>query len=183
MGGERLTKEVSVAGPLATSTPAVTERSASVDAAAWYRQYGEAVFRRALRYTREPARAKDIVQEVFMKVHRAKESWRGESSPLAWLFTITDRCFFDTLRKARLETADVEVLLSLEGGALEPRMVARDALVRLLSRAEDDVRRILILRYCDELELGDIAKELGVNERTVRRKLERFVERARRILR
>ncbi|MGQ0507234.1 MAG: sigma factor-like helix-turn-helix DNA-binding protein, partial [Myxococcaceae bacterium] len=50
----------------------------------------------------------------------------------------------------------------------------------LLARADDLTRQIVLHRYFDELDLEEIGQRLDINERTVRRRLERFLDSARR---
>ena len=153
-----------------------------VDIESWYQRYGESVHRRCVRLCRNEQQALDLVQEVFLRAHRYRESFRGEASPLTWLFTLTDRCFFDSLREPkRVQRAEIEALLQQEQDGIEDSFVSHDLVVRLLTRSDDDVRSIVIHRYFDELDLETIAVRLGLNERTVRRKLERFLDGARKL--
>lgn len=150
----------------------------------WYRRYGESVHRRCLRLCRNEEQALDLVQEVFLRAHRYRETFRGESSPLTWLFTLADRCFFDSLspsKPVRAAREEVDALLKYERDGLEERFASHDLVARLLSRVDDDVKAIVVHRYFDELELETIAERLGLNERTVRRKLLRFLAGARKL--
>lgn len=46
--------------------------------------------------------AEDLLQETFIKVHRARASYIRDSDPLPWMFTIAHRTFIDeTRRRAR----------------------------------------------------------------------------------
>lgn len=154
-----------------------------VDVGVWYRRYGESIYRRCLRLTRDETRALDLTQEVFLRAHRYQASYRAEASPLAWLCTIADRCFFDALRREKrnepVDPEEVEAFVRDEIDGTDKVFARQDLVARLLSRAPGDVRQMVILRYFDELGLEQIAERLGVNERTVRRKLERFLVNAR----
>jgi RNA polymerase sigma-70 factor (ECF subfamily) len=158
-----------------------------VDVEVWYRQYGESIFRRCLRLTRDETRALDLTQEVFLRAHRYQASYRAEASPLAWLCTIADRCFFDALRREKrsepVDPEEVEAFVQDETEGADKVFSRHDLVARLLERAPKDVRRMVTLRYFDELGLEEIAERLGVNERTVRRKLERFLVNARKYAR
>ncbi len=155
-----------------------------LDVGEWYRRFGEAVYRRCLRLSGDRARALDLTQEVFLRAHRFQASYRGESKPLAWLCAIANRCFFDTLRrKEPIDREELAAFIAAEGDEGIETVFTRHALVsKLLSRVDDDVRDIVVYRYFDELELEEIAARLDINERTVRRKLESFLEGARKIL-
>jgi RNA polymerase sigma-70 factor (ECF subfamily) len=153
-----------------------------VEIDAWYRRYGESVHRRCLRLCRDPQQALDLAQEVFLRAHRYRSSYRGEASPLTWLFTLTDNCFFDLRAKSRpIAAAEVAEFLASERDGFEREFVSHDLVVRLLERSSADVRAIVLHRYFDELDLETIAQRLGQSERTVRRKLARFLELAARL--
>ncbi|HTU63828.1 MAG TPA: sigma-70 family RNA polymerase sigma factor [Polyangiales bacterium] len=150
----------------------------------WYQRYGESVHRRCLRLCRNEQQALDLVQEVFLRAHRYRETFRGEASPLTWLFTLADRCFFDTLGepvRAHAEGDELDHVPNEELESFEESFVSQDLIVRLLSRSDDEVRAIVVHRYFDELDLDAIAERLGLNERTVRRKLLRFLKGARKL--
>lgn len=148
----------------------------------WYQRYGESVHRRCLRLCRNEQLALDLVQEVFLRAHRYRETFRGEASPLTWLFTLADRCFFDTLGEpVRVHGEDLGNFPNEALEGFEESFLSQDLILRSLSRSDNEVRAIVVHRYFDELELDAIAQRLGLNERTVRRKLLRFLDGARRL--
>jgi RNA polymerase sigma-70 factor, ECF subfamily len=152
-----------------------------VDITRWYRQYGEPVFRRCLRIIGEEPLAMDLMQETFLRAHKYRCGYRGPS-PLSWLLTIADRCALDALKRRPAVCAPEEVKRFLEEAA-DPTAPAFDhqgLVSALLARADERTRRIVLHRYFDELELEEIANRLGINERTVRRRLERFLASAQR---
>ena len=120
-----------------------------------------------------------------MRAHRYRKTFRGDSSPLAWLFTITDRCFFDLIRKKvePVSNNEVENFIRDEQEGAETVFLRHDLVAKLLARAPKDVRQIVIHRYFDELEHKQIATRLNINEKTVRRKLEKFLVTARKFSR
>lgn len=149
---------------------------------AWYQKYGESVYRRCLRLTHNPDKALDLMQDVFLRAHRYRDSFRGERSALSWLLTIADRCFFDTVRRAEpIPSDEIESFVREEEEGAEVIFERYELVSKLLARCPRDVRQIVIHRYFDELEHAQIALRLDINEKTVRRKLERFLERARKL--
>lgn len=154
--------------------------SGTLDLEGWYRSHGEAVHRRGRRLLGSDDAAWDLVQETFLRARRYGSSYRG-GSPLSWLLTIADRVAYDVLKKRKELTPleDVEVFLADEAGdRTEP--AARLRLVRtLLGRTDERTALMVVRRYFDEMDLQSIAAELDVNERTVRRALEKFLEDAR----
>ena len=156
-----------------------------MDIEGWYRRYGESVYRRCLRLCRDEQHAIDLTQEVFLRAHRYRDTYRGEASPLTWLFTLADRCFFDAAAKLRPppSATELETFLNGERAGVDHTFEQHDLVLRLLARSPEDVRAIVVHRYFDELDLASIAARLGINERTVRRKLERFLADAERLAR
>jgi RNA polymerase sigma-70 factor (ECF subfamily) len=64
----------------------------------------------ALRMTRNPADAEDLVQETFLKAYRAFDSFEEGTNLKAWLYKILTNTFINSYRasKRRPEKADVE---------------------------------------------------------------------------
>ncbi|HXW33773.1 MAG TPA: sigma-70 family RNA polymerase sigma factor [Acidimicrobiales bacterium] len=64
----------------------------------------------ALRMTRNPADAEDLVQETFLKAYRAFDSFEEGTNLKAWLYRILTNTFINSYRaaKRRPEKADVE---------------------------------------------------------------------------
>ena len=126
------------------------------------------------------------MQEVFLKAFRHRASFRGDSSPLSWLYTIATRCFFDSLRGQKVAEVDGSDILEFvrdEEENQDERFVQHDLVVKLLSRAPKDMQQIVMARYFDELDYAQISARHCINEKTVRRKLEKFLRDARKTAR
>lgn len=61
-------------------------------------RYQPAVFRWALIFARDPDEAEDVAQEVFVRAHRQLSQYRSDGSLEAWLYAITRRAAYQTLR-------------------------------------------------------------------------------------
>ena len=82
------------------------------DEEAFERLFGKhfaAVVNFAFRFVHSRELAEDIAQEVFLKVHRARERYRLEAKFTTWLFVIARHCCLDVLR-----TQDYRVFSSIE---------------------------------------------------------------------
>ena len=73
-------------------------------------EYMPALYSAALRMTRNPADAEDLVQETYLKAYRAFGSYRDGTNLKAWLYRILTNTYINTYRakKRRPEIADVE---------------------------------------------------------------------------
>jgi len=70
----------------------------------------QALYTAALRMTRSPADAEDLVQETFLKAYRAFDRFEEGTNLKAWLYKILTNTFINSYRaaKRRPEKADVE---------------------------------------------------------------------------
>jgi RNA polymerase sigma-70 factor (ECF subfamily) len=129
--------------------------------------------------------ALELCQEAFLKVYRARATYKDGEPFLPWFHRILRNTCFSFLRSAKrlraasLDADDVdeargawEIAAEDEGLAtrlerLELAERFRHALERLSARD----REILCLRHFDELSYRDIARALGVPEGTVMSRL------------
>ena len=61
-------------------------------------RYGDTVFRLAYSYLKNRADAEDVMQEVFVRLLRARPEFRDEEHAKAWLLRVGARCAADVLR-------------------------------------------------------------------------------------
>lgn len=73
-------------------------------------EYMPALYTAALRMTRNPADAEDLVQETYLKAYRAFASFETGTNLKAWLYRILTNTYINIYRakKRRPEIADVE---------------------------------------------------------------------------
>ena len=62
-------------------------------------RYQPAVFRWSLTFASDPDEAEDLMQEVFVRVHRQLSQYRSDGSLSAWLYAITRRAAHQLRRK------------------------------------------------------------------------------------
>jgi RNA polymerase sigma-70 factor, ECF subfamily len=107
-------------------------------------EFMPAIYTAALRMTRNPADAEDLVQETFLKAYRAFGSFQEGTNLKAWLYRILTNTFINSYRaaKRRPEKADVEDIEDLylykRLGDLTAPEAGRSAEDELLERITDD---------------------------------------------
>ena len=101
----------------------------------------------ALRMTRHPADAQDLVQETYLKAYRSFGSFTEGTNLRAWLYRILTNTYINSYRAAqrRPETTDVEDLylykrLAGAGGSEPGRSAEDEALERF---TDEDVKAAL----------------------------------------
>ena len=98
----------------------------------------------ALRMTRNPADAEDLVQETYLKAYRSFGSFQEGTNLKAWLYRILTNTFINSYRakKRRPEQTDVEDVEELylyhRLGGLEAATAGRSAEEDVLDRFTDD---------------------------------------------
>ena len=85
----------------------------------------DSLYRTALRLTRSPADAEDLVQETYLKAFRAADSFEPGTNLRAWLFTILHNTASNRARDRARDavTVDSEVVEQAADGAV-PRFSA-----------------------------------------------------------
>jgi RNA polymerase sigma-70 factor, ECF subfamily len=118
----------------------------------------------------------DVVQEVFMVVHRKLPSFEGRASLRTWLSIIVRRVARDHLRKRGNapvgEPLGDDEISSLQGPAEAwERKVAVKILADVLARMTDIQREVFIMHEIEQMTGREIAEALDVNENTVHTRL------------
>ncbi|HMJ11756.1 MAG TPA: sigma-70 family RNA polymerase sigma factor [Polyangiaceae bacterium] len=124
-----------------------------------------------------PAALDDVVQEVFLVVHRKLADFQGRSSVRTWLSGISRRVVSDHVKKRGNRPVAHEALEDhpLESGenpgrALE-RRAAAELVDALLAKLPDAQREVFLLYELEQLTTREIAELTGANENTVQTRL------------
>lgn len=145
-----------------------------------YRRHGAMVLRRARRILGNEEAARDALQEVFVKVMRERESFRGEASPVTWLYKVTTNLCLNRIRDAsRRRALLAERAPPRDEAANGPAPEDRAAVAKLIASLPDELREIAVYYYVDEMNQDEIAEIAGVSRRTIGNRLEAFKAAAR----
>ena len=151
------------------------------------------VFRFLLASTRDLDLAETLTQECFLKAHRNWGSFRGESSAMTWLMRIAINLQKDHWRNRRMQfwrqtrTNAVDLDEASEWlpsgeGSVERQLLARERVGQVWEAVKglsERQRTVFLLRYVEEQELSEIARETGLSEGTVKAHLSRALTRVR----
>lgn len=67
---------------------------------ALFDRHGPKIYRFILNKVKNPATAEELLQEVFLRVLRKHDGFRGEAKVTTWLFTIARNLSIDSLRRS-----------------------------------------------------------------------------------
>jgi RNA polymerase sigma-70 factor, ECF subfamily len=148
---------------------------------------GPFALRVAMRLTRNPAIAEDLVQEAMMRAwHRAArfDSRRGRFT--TWLYRILVNLCLDERRRQRPEPLSEDLDPPDPAGAADEPLAAeqRDlALVRTLEQLPPRQRAAITLVYDEGMSGAEVARVLGASTKAVERLLARARDSIRKQLR
>lgn len=128
------------------------------------------VFRVAYAVLRNAADAEDVLQDVFLKLHRSG-AWREMDDERAFLARATWRLAVDRLPRRRAVAMPELTTASPEGEVFARQRHAQ--VHRLIDALPEELRQVLALTAVDELNSRQIAEILGIPEGTVRTRLMR----------
>jgi RNA polymerase sigma-70 factor (ECF subfamily) len=165
----------------------LSDRAETLEFAALFRRYAPYVARIGLRILGRPDEVDDLVQDVFLNVHRHLPTLRDPRSVKGWLAAITVRAARRKLRKRRI----VEIFtgsrsepdygrVADEGASLEDRTYIA-ALFRALEQLPVQERVAWSLRHLEGETMERVAElcqcSLSTAKRRVQAAHERLVER------
>jgi RNA polymerase sigma-70 factor (ECF subfamily) len=128
--------------------------------------FAESLYGAALRMTRNPADAEDLVQETFLKAYRAYDSFQEGTNLKAWLYRILTNTFINAYRarKRRPEETDLddveELYLYHRLGGLEAAQAGRSAEEEVLDRITDDDVKQAIEALPEQFRLAVVLSDL-----------------------
>jgi RNA polymerase sigma-70 factor, ECF subfamily len=162
--------------------------SASAEAEGdWFAQealsYVDSLYGTALRLTRRPADAEDLVQDSYLKAFRASSQFERGTNLKAWLFTI----LYNTFRNIRrhdgrnpidVDSEVVEQAVDLAGQDQTPEQLLNRAtldadLQQALDALPDAFRQAVWLRDVEEFSYAEIARLMEVPIGTVMSRISR----------
>ena len=145
----------------------------------------DSLYRTALRLTRVPADAEDLVQETYLKAFRAADRFEPGTNLRAWLFTILHNTARNRARDRAREavtfnsdTVERAADAPLDGVAETPEtLLLRETLAPELQAAIDELpgafRQAVWLRDVEEFSYAEIAAMLDVPAGTVMSRISR----------
>jgi RNA polymerase sigma-70 factor (ECF subfamily) len=145
------------------------------------RRYQDPVYGMVARFVGGSEDAQDIAQDVFLRVFRGLDGFRGESKFSTWLYRITWNLCADWLRRNKRPNREATVVqaaetlpdrrVDLEEGFLEEEQ--RVAVRQALNALDEKYRSVVVLHYYQKLSYDQIAEVLDMPVKTVETRLYR----------
>ena len=154
-------------------------------------RYRDPVAHLLFRMVREAALAEELAQEVFLRVYRARASYKPAARFTTWLFRIATNVGLNALRDGRMRRArETSMEAALEAGTqlaamADPAATAEQALLererrdqirRAVEELPEKQRLAVLLHKYQELDYAEIADILDCSESALKSLLFRAYE-------
>lgn len=189
-----------VAGP-----PQTNGTRASLTASNIIEKHADSVYNLAVRLTGDREEARDLAQDVFIRILKGAASFRGEASERTWVCQVVINChrnrsrWWRRLKRGKTMSLDQPVTtrsgqdsgMTLASTLADPSPGAdriaesaqtRRCLETAICRLPADQRAALLMREVEEMSYAEIARALGVREGTVKSRLARARDALRQVL-
>ena len=150
------------------------------------------------RFVRDATTAEDLLQEVFLRVVKSADEWRGAAKFSTWLYTIARNLTASTTRAARFTGTPPRWTLS-DGDAASRRRRCTTGSPRRDRRADEvaadretkrrideavaalpaEQREVFLMREVMEMPFAEIAAAVGASEPTVKSRMRYALEKLR----
>ncbi|WP_353894077.1 RNA polymerase sigma factor [Proteinivorax hydrogeniformans] len=149
------------------------ERSAFIEV---YEMYFQDVYNFTA-YSIGVTSCEDVTQEVFLKVYRKMESFKGKSSIKSWIFNIARRTTYDYHRKHK-KCLNVDDYYNKLITTITPEDVFEykedlEDVLRMLGSLKHEQRTAILLRRLHGFSIKETARIMGVKESKVKTLLHR----------
>jgi len=147
-------------------------------------RHHRALFRYFVAMNRNRELAEDLVQDVFFRMLRYRNSYDSAQSFTAWMYQIARRAGLDRAQKHRAEVTGIDEFTTGRAEPVSPAPGPEESAshvqnLALLKRALDqlppDKREVLILSRFHEMKYEDIAVVLGCEVGTVKVRVYRAI--------
>jgi len=138
----------------------------------------DSLYRTALRLTRVPADAEDLVQDTYLKAFRAADRFEPGTNLKAWLFTTLHRRFLEAQRRIvrfpHLEIDEATEDLPRVEPALADQLDAQ-TVIKMLGKVDMQFQAAVALFYLEDYSYNEIAAILEIPLGTVKSRIARGI--------
>lgn len=162
----------------------LARRAAAGQADAWaelIERYGRRIYNVAFQFAADRAEAEDLTQEIFLRLYRNLDRYRGDAPLAGWTLRLSRNLCIDHYRRTRTERRAVVVsdeVLKHQAGGVDPAAFAeRRERLRMVYHALEEMpapfAEVLMLRDLQGLTYAEIRTFLDLPEGTMKSRLQR----------
>ena len=159
-----------------------------------FRRYASVLHGMARRQLRSDELARDVVQQTFLQMHRARFDFRQDARLKPWIFTITTNLVREHYRRTgrKPETSYEDVLENspdieptedpVDLGEIQYLNLRKSRLKEALKSIPENQRIVIELHWFQELSFPEVAQVVGATVSAVKVRAHRGYKRLRTIL-
>ncbi|MDB5244628.1 MAG: polymerase sigma factor, sigma-70 family [Parcubacteria group bacterium] len=144
-----------------------------------HEEFADAIYRHCYYRVSSQSVAEDLTQESFMRVWDYLSSGKKVDNPKAFLYRIASNLVIDYYRKKKETSLDVLSEAGFDPAGEDEQSILTYAegqvIPALLAKLEPDYREVLVMRYVDDLTIGEIAQAIGESDNVVSVRIHRGV--------
>jgi RNA polymerase sigma-70 factor (ECF subfamily) len=179
---------------VATLVDAVAEENPKTEFAEEAITHLDTLYRGALRLTRDPEQAQDLVQDTYARALRYQHSFEVGTNMRAWLFAIMRNLFWDRVKGAKKgevslddDSGDFALYERLKDETAHPEAdvldkIAASEVVSAVEQLPPVYREVVLLVDVEGFSYKDAAEVLGVPIGTVMSRLHRARQQMQKLL-
>ena len=136
-------------------------------------RYQGQVMRMCFLYLCDKTMAEDAMQETFLKVYRAMDTFRGEASEKTWIMRIAIRTCYDMNHSGWFRVFNRSVTPDMVPETAVPFEESDDELMNAVIRLPIRLREVILLYYYQHMNVNETAEALGISQSSVSGRLKR----------
>jgi RNA polymerase sigma-70 factor (ECF subfamily) len=150
-------------------------------------RYQSKVYSPAFHYTHDQEEARDLTQEIFIKLYNNLQSYKSKASFSTWLYRIAVNRCIDWTRKKKLHTVsaiydssdeeiDIYEVMEDSGGGPEEALIKqenKDYIVKVVEDLPEIYKTVIILYYFQDFSPREISDITDIPKRTIETRLYR----------
>lgn len=159
----------------------------------FYEMYHQDIYNYVFYMVKDRTLTEDIVQEVYIRIIKSYDRFRGDSSEKTWAFSIARHVIFDHFRKQKRkkkhtnETTDLYEIEFIPGSDAAPEEVViqqenLQLLYRLLDKCNINQKQVVVLRYIQGHSLKETATILNLTVSNVKTLQHRAIKKLKKLL-
>ncbi len=146
-----------------------------------YDRYAKVVYNKCYSFSKSDKEAEDLTQDVFLMLFIKLGSYSGKSKFSSWLYSFTynfcvnyvNRNKERKIKDASAPIEDNEHKLKIEVDDESIYSMRSDKLKKALELIDPEDKKILLLKYQDDVPIKELTELLGIGESAVKMRLKR----------
>lgn len=147
-----------------------------------YQRYSSKVYGFLHQRLSEEEHVDEVFQNIFFKFHKSRDQYDPKFPLLAWLYTISRSCLIDFVRQKKRYSEILEELTQEQKSAELDSQCDDSEIQQLIDSASGKPRQALALRYNEDCDFDEIARQLNTGPSGARKLVSRAIQQIKRKL-